>query len=380
MTTGTKVADEASVHGARPEQRYQEDGPSFRRGSTGARTSGYPPPPPLNANLPPTPHQICDRATPRAEETGKTVVANEALAQNVQTERRQKKDCFPFMELPSELRLEIYRMALSRPKPILLHMPRPSEKEQNQGDYQWETEEDGPDLFGRPTRNSETVDVDQDEQDLVLPRRNAPDRRIESRKQLPTGDSGINTDPLVPALLRVSQLIYRESRPVLYSDNELVLHLPSALCTLSQLHQRSRSLIKHVRLAIPTHHDILEGFADLVRLGLRYCWGLKTFTISLPDMFPEERHVPSSTTNVYANAFHILRWLPKNTLVQLEGNVHEEIRKVVEENGQLSKKLNEERIGLKKDKVIGVKAGNFFSHRTEDREQLKSQASRWLEI
>ncbi|KAL1621781.1 hypothetical protein SLS54_005304 [Diplodia seriata] len=268
-------------------------------------------------------------------------VANEALAQNVQTERRQKKDYFPFMELPSELRLEIYRMALSRPKPILLHMPRPSEKEQNQGDYQWETEETESVLAeDRASRNN---DANDDEGLLAQPRRGAPDRRSESRRQLPTGDNGINTDPLVPALLRVSQLIYRESRPVLYSDNELVLHLPSALCTLSQLHQRSRSLIKHVRLAIPTHHDILEGFADLVRLGLRYCWGLKTFTISLPDMFPEERHVPSSTTNVYANAFHILRWLPKNTLVQLEGNVHEEIRKVVEENGQLSKKLNEVR-------------------------------------
>lgn len=167
-----------------------------------------------------------------------------------------------------------------------------------------------------------------------------PARRPEPRKQLPTGAHGINTDPLVPALLRVSQLIYRESRPVLYSDNELVLHLPSALCTLSQLHQRSRSLIKHVRLAIPTHHDILEGFADLVRLGLRYCWGLKTFTISLPDMFPEERHVPS-TTNVYANAFHILRWLPKHTVVRLEGNVNEDIRKVVEENGRLSGLLSE---------------------------------------
>ncbi|KAL1651946.1 hypothetical protein SLS58_000069 [Diplodia intermedia] len=322
MTTGTKAADEAPIHDARPEQRSQEHDPVLRRGST-------------------EPHlQICDMTTPRSEkENGKMGVANEALAQNVQTERRQKKDYFPFMELPSELRLEIYRMALSRPKPILLHMPRPSEKEQNQGDYQWETEETESVLAeDRASRNN---DANDDEGLLAQPRRGAPDRRSESRRQLPTGDNGINTDPLVPALLRVSQLIYRESRPVLYSDNELVLHLPSALCTLSQLHQRSRSLIKHVRLAIPTHHDILEGFADLVRLGLRYCWGLKTFTISLPDMFPEERHVPSSTTNVYANAFHILRWLPKNTLVQLEGNVHEEIRKVVEENGQLSKKLNE---------------------------------------
>ncbi|KAL1627606.1 hypothetical protein SLS56_006327 [Neofusicoccum ribis] len=260
------------------------------------------------------------------------------LVRDARTERRHQKDYFPFMELPSELRLEIYRMALSRPKPILLHMPRPSEKEpqQKQGEFLWETDSEESDASdARPPENLAEADA------LQQARRGVSTRRAESKKQLPTGDHGINTDPLVPALLRVSQLIYRESRPVLYSDNELVLHLPSALCTLSQLHQRSRSLIKHVRLAIPTHHDILEGFADLVRLGLRYCWGLKTFTISLPDMFPEERHVPSSTTNVYANAFHILRWLPKNTVVRLEGNVHEEIRKVVEENGRLSGLLSE---------------------------------------
>ncbi|EOD50135.1 hypothetical protein GTA08_BOTSDO11561 [Neofusicoccum parvum] len=230
------------------------------------------------------------------------------LVRDARTERRHQKDYFPFMELPSELRLEIYRMALSRPKPILLHMPRPSEKEpqQKQGEFLWETDSEESDASdARPPENLAEADA------LQQARRGVSTRRAESKKQLPTGDHGINTDPLVPALLRVSQLIYRESRPVLYSDNELVLHLPSALCTLSQLHQRSRSLIKH------------------------------TFTISLPDMFPEERHVPSSTTNVYANAFHILRWLPKNTVVRLEGNVHEEIRKVVEENGRLSGLLSE---------------------------------------
>lgn len=285
--------------------------------------------------------------TPRSESSTRDAPVS-AMAESsprtppreVRMERRQKKDYFPFMELPSELRLEIYRMALSRPKPILLHMPRPSEKEhqQKQGDFLWETAESDSDTIEvrPPETNPPDPQALRDEA-----RRHVAARRSESKKQLPSGEHGINTDPLVPALLRVSQLIYREARPVLYSDNELVLHLPSALCTLSQLHQRSRSLIKHVRLAIPTHHDILEGFADLVRLGLRYCWGLKTFTISLPDMFPEERHVPSSTTNVYANAFHILRWLPKNTIVRLEGNVHEEIRKVVEENGRLSGMLSE---------------------------------------
>ncbi|KAF2137615.1 uncharacterized protein K452DRAFT_235476 [Aplosporella prunicola CBS 121167] len=274
-------------------------------------------------------------------ETGAIPVADpSADAEDAQPTREElllKKKHFPFMELPSELRLNIYRMALCRPKPILLHMPKPAAKESDERD-EYEVSElwdgDNPVTLGLPPRPGRRPSS---------PRAPRPGgrtfaRRFEVKQQLP---HNVNTEPLVPALLRVSQQIYREARPVLYSDNELVLHLPSALCTLNGLHQRSRSLIKHVHLTIPTHHDILEGFADLVRLGLRYCWGLKTFTITLPDMFPEERSVPSSTTNVYANAFHILRWLPKATVVRLEGNVQEEIRKVVEENGRLAMALNE---------------------------------------
>ncbi|OCL13805.1 hypothetical protein AOQ84DRAFT_282375 [Glonium stellatum] len=226
---------------------------------------------------------------------------------------------FPFMLLPTELRIHIYRMALSRPKPILLHMARAPELD----------------------NSSHSADSDCSERASTEVRR----RTVQSfRPPQCTGtrstSENINSEPIVPALLRVSQQVYREARPVLYADNRFVLQLDSAGHTLRTLHQRSRSLIKHVCLTIPTHHDILEGFADLVRLGLRYCWGLRTFTITLPYMFPEDRTI-SSTTNVYANAFHILRWLPKNCVVKLEGNVHEEIRRVVEDNGRLAVSLDE---------------------------------------
>jgi hypothetical protein len=106
------------------------------------------------------------------------------------------------------------------------------------------------------------------------------------------------------------------------------------------LKQPSRSLIKHISLTVPSFHDILEGFADLVRLGLRYCWGLQTFTIALPTFVPEDRYTISTGTNVYANAFHILRWLPQETKVILDGGATDEIRKIVEENTKMAENLD----------------------------------------
>lgn len=231
---------------------------------------------------------------------------------------------FRFMDLPTELRIHIYRMALSRPEPILLHMARNPEPDSSV--YSCDGDSDS---------SCDRIPYTSD------PRNNSRQSfRFQSGPNTPRFPDGLNSEPLTPSLLRASQLVYREARPVLYADNCFVLQLDSATHTLGSLHQRSRSLIKHVRLTIPTHHDILEGFADLVRLALRYCWGLRTFTITLPYMFPEDRNI-TSTTNVYANAFHILRWLPKQCAVKLEGNVHEEIRRVVEDNGRLAVTLDE---------------------------------------
>ncbi len=46
-------------------------------------------------------------------------------------------------------------------------------------------------------------------------------------------------------------------------------------------------------------------------------------------------------TNVHANAFHILRWLPKGCKVLLEGNVSDVVRDVVREEGRLQSVLDE---------------------------------------
>jgi len=225
---------------------------------------------------------------------------------------------FPFMRLPAELRINVYHKALVRDEPLLLHAARVPENTSNES------------LPAVPTSRWE------------FPPSPHP-RPIRERVAHPH-------DPIVPQLLRTNSLIYKEARQILYSDNIFILHLTNSIHTLSTLHQRSRSLIKHVTLIIPSHHDILDGFADLVRLGLRYCWGLKSFRIILQASLPDDHRSPSTAstssslggaTSVYANAFHILRWLPRGCSVQLEGNVSDGVRRVVAEEGRLQNILDD---------------------------------------
>lgn len=222
------------------------------------------------------------------------------------------KNIFPFMQLPAELRIHIYHMALHRAEPLLLHAR--TEKDEK------------PALDG-------TCPIAQPADFPVAPARRP-------RAPSPPPDSPSPLDPVVPTILRLNQQIYKEARSVLYSNNIFTLSLSSGIHTLSTLHQRSRSLIKHVVLTIPSHHDILDGFADLVRLGLRYCWGLKTFKIIMQASLPDDGRM-THATSVYANAFHILRWLPRGCKVVLEGNVSEVVRDVVREEGRLQSVLDE---------------------------------------
>ncbi|KAM0716592.1 hypothetical protein Q7P37_008037 [Cladosporium fusiforme] len=151
-----------------------------------------------------------------------------------------------------------------------------------------------------------------------------------------------DADPLHVNLLRTSKLIYKESRAILYGENNFLLDLDTAQPTLAALHQRSRGQIKRLRVTIPTHNEILERFSEVVRLSLRYCWRLQRFVIHTPFVLPgAEGSSTSGNTTVYANAFDILRWLPRQCEVVLEGNVCEEIRKVVEKNSNLAKSLDE---------------------------------------
>jgi epsin len=226
---------------------------------------------------------------------------------------------FPFMKLPAELRLHIYFFALVRLEPVYLHAERTPEKI-----------DEG---HGPVAAHMSTHPFYPESPDPFSGFRHAP------RPLSPCEDMGQSKDPLVPTILQLNQQVYREARQVLYSENIFILSLESGNYTLSSLHQRSRSLVKHVVLTIPSHHDILDGFADLVRLGLRYCWGLKTFKIILHAALPDDGRMGS--TSVYANAFHILRWLPRGCSVVLEGCVSENVRRVVAEEGRLMSTLDE---------------------------------------
>lgn len=228
----------------------------------------------------------------------------------------ERQGVFPFTQLPAELRIHIYYMALSRHAPLLLHAAREPENDLEDGVCEAES---CPLAFTPVTSTS-----------IRRRRTHSP----------PPETITPPLDPIVPALLRLNQEIYKESRSVLYSANTFTLTLSSGVHTLSTLHQRSRSLIKHVILTIPSHHDILDGFADLVRLGLRYCWGLETFKLVLQASLPDDGRM-SHATSVYANAFHILRWLPRGCKVVLEGNVSKAVRDVVREEGRLQSVLDE---------------------------------------
>lgn len=231
---------------------------------------------------------------------------------------------FPFMKLPAELRLHIYHMALVRHEPLLLHAERLATI----------AEED--------TRNTTNTVTPPDMLPLLRFHVPNPNSFRESRQAIEdrSVDRTPPHDPVLPVVLRLNWTIYNEARQLLYSENVFTLNLWSGVHTLATLHQRSRSLIKHVILTIPSHHDILDGFADLVRLGLRYCWGLKTFKIILGICLPDDGRT-SGTTSVYANAFHILRWLPKGCNVILEGSVSEQVKRVVAEEGRLMNVLDE---------------------------------------
>ncbi|KAI9763175.1 MAG: hypothetical protein M1835_007903, partial [Candelina submexicana] len=211
---------------------------------------------------------------------------------------------FRFLSLPPELRLRIYRLLLSRHEPISLSYLGPG--------------------------NSTGTDV-------------VVETRVNSAKAYrPAPLPPPLADPLNISILGVSKLLHNEGRPVLYSENIFTVHTGSAIRSLNSLHQRSRSLIRHVNLSIPSHYDILDEFPDIVRLGLRYCWGLKTLLITLPFTLPEDD--PQSTCSrrsVFANAFHIIRWLPKQTQVRLDGIVPKDIAAVVERHMIENRQIDE---------------------------------------
>ncbi|KAF2765865.1 hypothetical protein EJ03DRAFT_330619 [Teratosphaeria nubilosa] len=167
-------------------------------------------------------------------------------------------------------------------------------------------------------------------------------RVMQRKTETPKKPRPQDADPLLINILRCNKQIYQEARAILYSENCFTLDLDNALPTLAALHQRSRRQIKHVEVEIPSYNEILERFQETVRLSLRYCWGLRKFVIHMPFTLPgADGSGTTGNTTVYANGFDILRWLPKQCEVVLQGIVASEIEAVVAKNANLAKTLDE---------------------------------------
>jgi len=267
------------------------------------------------------------------------------------------------MDLPTELRLHIFRCALVRPYDVLLHkdqppppMPPKRESASDEEDEEAATESRQQRILGlrRGESNTRLRTRSQTARARTNVERHRQIRRDLRGRRTPTLPAAPvkkvrpqDEDPLNAALLRVSQRVYKEARQVLYSENTFYVEFDSGVQTMQALHQRSRSMIRHMKLTIPCPSDILDEFADLVRLAIRYCWHLQKFEIVLPfrltsaDYDVRNSVANRATIHMYANSFNILRWLPRQTKVTVEGEVCDEIRKVISQNEMLAKILDD---------------------------------------
>ena len=148
-------------------------------------------------------------------------------------------------------------------------------------------------------------------------------------------------DLLIVNILRTNKAVYKEARAILYTENVFDLSIDTAVSSLAALHQRSRRLIRHVELEIPSYTEIQDKFSEVVRLSLRYCSGLRRLVIHTPFCLPggDANPAPNSNIQIWAQGFDILRWLPQQCDVVLMGNKNAEIQEVVNKHLQLAKTL-----------------------------------------
>lgn len=233
---------------------------------------------------------------------------------------------FRLFELPTEIRLEIYRACLTRPYKILLSKvvepaPKVGEKVESADDDSLGEDLSEKDMQARHGQAGSMLPPLQ-----MVSRRRGGNRGVVARPVLrasrssastgsqagtiirPNASTSSNTshrptntvkhttsnprprisspDPLIIPLLRTTKTVYKEARDILYGENHFMLDLATAVPTLAALHQRSRRRIKHVELEIRTYTEILESFSETVRLSLRYCFGLRRLVVRTPFLLP----------------------------------------------------------------------------------------------
>ncbi|TKA66456.1 hypothetical protein B0A49_09358 [Cryomyces minteri] len=117
-----------------------------------------------------------------------------------------------------------------------------------------------------------------------------------------------------------------------------------ALGWLLTLHQRERRLIQRVVLTVEYEYNLERWGSNLMRLGLRYCRGLKTITIKLSFTFGDRSYSQPTDYNRSYNwesFFGHLKWLPKVCVPVVMGNVNEKIKETMELNALLAAALDE---------------------------------------
>lgn len=320
---------------------------------------------------------------------------------------------FDFMELPTELRLEIYRACLTRPYKILLakYIEPPTEPVEVDGSEISDDESHSLHEDVEEERRHEIANLRRMRAARGLPNRNAanmllgrvgrtggtsrpnsqigrpaaPRRRqshtirfapafftpgFPNASTAPSNSSAPGNlqslvplvrstsrtskpikpmhakppksdDPLVVNILRLNKTIYKEARSLLYSENIFDLSIETAVPSLACLHQRSRRLIRQVELEIPSYTEIQDKFSEVVRLSLRYCSGLRKLVVHTPFCLPggDGTATPNSNTQIWAQGFEILRWLPQTCDVELKGHKNVEIDEVVAKHLRLAKTL-----------------------------------------
>ncbi|KAH9987846.1 hypothetical protein F4779DRAFT_624133 [Xylariaceae sp. FL0662B] len=159
-----------------------------------------------------------------------------------------------FLQLPCELRLEIYRYALTIRCPLALALlPRPSDipSHCHADDYHNTT----------PNTNSAHYE-----------------RKANSDVHLIENCYDISV-----AVLRLNKTVYRESRPILYGENTFLVSARTASPLLKPL-LPSKRFIKHVYIRVSDRTDLFEGLPTFIYNTLRYFSNLEEVRV----LFPEE--------------------------------------------------------------------------------------------
>nr|POE74737.1 hypothetical protein CFP56_37268 [Quercus suber] len=185
---------------------------------------------------------------------------------------------FRLMALPAELRNAIYRACLTYPNSILF-----SERDLSSAGVHWTSQ-------------------------------------LHPHKKVPVASN----------IILACRQIHAEANALLYGGNSFLLDLTTAAPFLQRLCQGTRRQFQHMEVELTKPDDAYGPFQHILRLGLRYCSGLKTLLIRMPlKRRLIDESISAEEMHKVTEAFGNLRWLNKSCEVLLQGDVSAEIEAMV---------------------------------------------------